>query len=62
MDMSKQIVVEVADGIVQAVYCPNESFEVHILDHDDNNSGDDVNQYYKDVESYCVKLVDCTSI
>jgi hypothetical protein len=62
MDMSKQIVVRVQDGIVQAVYCPNESYEVHILDHDDNNSGDEVSQYYQDVESYCVKLVDCTSI
>jgi len=60
--MNKKIIVEVRDGIVQSVYCPNESYEVHILDYDDNNSGDEVNQYYKDVESYRVKLVDCASI
>lgn len=62
MNINKKIVVEVEDGIVQAVYCPNESYEVHILDHDDANSGEEVSQYYKDVESYTVKLVDCTSI
>ena len=62
MNLNKKIVVEVESGIVQAVYCPNESYEVHILDYYDINSGDEVSQYYKDVESICEKLVDCTSI
>ena len=62
MNLNKKIVVEVQNGIVQAVYCPNESYEVHILDYDDINSGDEVSQYYKDVESICENLVDCTSI
>ena len=57
----KNIVVVVKDGIVQSVYCPNEGYRVHILDYDDNNSGEDVSQYYKDVQSICNKLVDCTS-
>jgi capsule polysaccharide export protein KpsC/LpsZ len=59
----KNIVVVVEDGVIQSVYCPNEGYQVHILDYDDIGiAGEDVSQYYKDVESICDKLVDCTSV
>tara|TARA_R110002020_G_scaffold233548_1_gene445364 strand:- start:52 stop:240 length:189 start_codon:yes stop_codon:yes gene_type:complete len=61
----KSIVVEIADGLVRAVYCPNEGYEVHILDRDDARSGDGdhlVQSYYADLEDLKNKLVDCTSI
>ena len=58
----KNIVVVVEDGLVRAVYCPNESYNVHILDHSDKNEGDEVSQYCQDVQDFCVNLVDCTSI
>ena len=58
----KNIVVVVEGGIIQNVYCPNESYSVHILDLSDTNEGDEVSQYYQDVQDFCVKLVDCTSI
>ena len=58
----KNIVVEVEDGIVQAVYCPDETYNVHILDMDNTEGSQVVSQYYKDVEEICNELVDCISI
>tara|TARA_R100001244_G_scaffold82958_1_gene64192 strand:- start:207 stop:410 length:204 start_codon:yes stop_codon:yes gene_type:complete len=62
----KNVVVEVQDGIVQAVYCPDETYNVHILDRDDTEvvgfHSREVAKYYKDVEEICNELVDCTSI
>tara|TARA_R110000824_G_C15107566_1_gene666859 strand:+ start:42 stop:221 length:180 start_codon:yes stop_codon:yes gene_type:complete len=58
----KNIVVEVEDGIVQAVYCPDETYNVHILDMDNTEGSQEVSQYYKDVEEICNELVDCISI
>ena len=60
----KNVVVEVEAGIVQAIYCPDETYNVHILDRDDTEVEHDpsVAQYYQDVEEICNKLVDCTSI
>ena len=60
----KNVVVEVEDGIIQAVYCPDETYNVHILDRDDIEAEYDtsVSQYYQDVEEICNELVDRTSI
>jgi hypothetical protein len=58
----KNIVVEVEDGIVQAVHCPDRTYSVHILDNDNTEESQEVVQYYKDVEEICNELVDCISI
>ena len=63
----KNVVVEVEDGIIQAVYCPDGTYNVHILDRDDTEAAGvehdpSVLQYYQDVEEICNELVDCTSI
>ena len=60
----KNVVVEVQDGIVTAVYCPDENYNVHILDLDDMEVEHDLNvqQYYQDVEQITNELVDCTSL
>ena len=60
----KNVVVEVQDGIVTAVYCPDESYNVHVLDLDDMEAEHDLNvqQYYQDVEQITNELVDCTSL
>ena len=60
----KNVVVEVQDGIVTAVYCPDETYNVHILDLDDIEVEHDLNvqQYYQDVEQITNELVDCTSL
>ena len=58
----KNVVVEIEDGIVQAVYCPDETYDVHVLDHDNTEESPEVVQYYQDVEEICNQLVDCTSI
>jgi hypothetical protein len=61
----KNVVVKVEDGIVQAVYCPDKTYQVHILDDDKQVVGfhyQEVAKYYKDVEEICNELVDCTSI
>tara|TARA_R100000008_G_scaffold24592_1_gene13259 strand:+ start:392 stop:586 length:195 start_codon:yes stop_codon:yes gene_type:complete len=58
----KNVVVEVQDGIVQAVYCPDETYNVHVLDYDNTEESPEIVQYYQDVEEICNELVDCTSI
>tara|TARA_Y100001937_G_scaffold36820_1_gene52615 strand:+ start:710 stop:895 length:186 start_codon:yes stop_codon:yes gene_type:complete len=60
----KNVVVEVQDGIVTAVYCPDETYNVHILDLDDMQVEHDPNaqQYYQDVEQITNELFDCTSL
>ena len=50
--MNKNIVVEVTDGIIQAVYCPDGEYNIHILDwnayrEDDSES---VLEYFEDIE------------
>lgn len=59
--MQKNIVVEISGGVVQAVWCPDAEFEVHILDHDDVESEHDPNvqQYYRDVANEIDNLVNC---
>ena len=59
--MDKRIVVELDEfGLVVSVWCPDEDYEVHILDRSDNNRGHpDVDEYYRDVESLVKELKDC---
>ena len=58
----KNIVVRVRDGLVEAVYCPDKTYSVHILDNYTGNESPEVEQYFKDVEEICNELVECTSI
>ena len=60
-DPEKHIVVEVRDGIIQAVYCPDETYVVDVLDHDAWDVGVDesLDNYYKDVEKSTENLKDC---
>ena len=59
-DPEKHIVVEIHDGIIQAVYCPDETYVVDILDHDAWDAGVDesLDNYYKDVEKSTENLKD----
>ncbi len=62
----KHIVVEIEDGIIQAVYCPNETYVVDILDHTDWNReagvghvDQSMDNYYRDVQDSTRNLKDC---
>lgn len=59
--MSKNIVIEMNDGIIQSVYCPNGEYDVHILDwniYAEENS-QSIIEYFEDVEKEKKNLVDC---
>lgn len=55
----KNIIVEVSGGVIVGVYCPDETYNVNILDHDDREA--EVNQevlnYYNDLEKEKENLV-----
>jgi hypothetical protein len=55
----KNIIVEVSDGVIVGVYCPDDTYNVNILDHDDREA--EVNQevlnYYNDLEKEKKNLV-----
>jgi hypothetical protein len=55
----KNIVIEISGGLIQAVYCPDETYSIHILDRDDQNVGDEVREYYRDVEEEINNLKKC---
>ena len=63
----KRIVVECdEDGFVVAVYCPDETYIVDILDHSDwnRNAGlahvdQSLESYYRDVQESTRNLKDC---
>lgn len=59
-ESDKHIVVKIQDGIVQAVYCPDETYVVDILDYDNWDKGVDesMDNYYKDVEKFTDNLKD----
>ena len=59
-ESDKHIVVTIQDGIIQAVYCPDETYIVDILDYDDWESSVDesMDNYYKDVEKFTDNLKD----
>ena len=50
-----------SDGIIQAVYCPDGEYNVHILDWDTYREGDSesVLEYFEDTEKEKKNLVDC---
>jgi hypothetical protein len=59
--MAKNIVIEIEDGIIHSVYCPDGKYNVHILDwnlrsEDDSQS---VVEYFEDVEKEKKNLKDC---
>ena len=56
-DPEKHIVIEIENGIIQAVYCPSETYVVDILDHTDWNReagaghvDQSMDDYYRDVQ------------
>jgi len=53
-ESDKHIVVTIQNGIIQSVYCPDETYIVDILDYDDWESSVDesMDNYYKDVEKF----------
>jgi len=65
--MSKNIVVEVdQDGFVVAVYCPDETYVVDLLDHADWNRDGGMSEldpamdkYYRDVQNSTKDLKNC---
>ena len=53
LKMDKNIIVELDEsGLVVAVYCPDETYTVDVLDYRDWDNGvdDSMNQYYQDLE------------
>ena len=59
--MTKNIVIEIEDGMVQSVFCPDEEYNVHVLDWDVTKIEDDqsVADYFADVEKEKKNLKDC---
>ena len=61
-----RIIVEVADGVVQAVYCPDLTYNVDLLDHDDWNRDEGVaeldpamDSYYRELQEISKDLKNC---
>lgn len=58
--MMRNIIVEIEDGIIQAVYCPDETYVVNILDHSDRENCDILmKDYYDDLEEEIKHLKNC---
>jgi len=58
--MEKNIIIKISDGIIQAVYCPDETYIVDILDSDDKNIPDkSLQAYYEDLEKETKNLKNC---
>lgn len=58
--MEKNIIIEIVDGIIQCVYCPDEHYNVHVLDHNDKNIPDkSLHAYYNDLEEEIKNLKNC---
>ncbi len=58
--MEKNIIIEISDGIIQAVYCPDETYIVNVLDHDDKNVPDkSLQAYYDDLKQEIKNLKNC---
>lgn len=58
--MEKNIIIEISGGIIQAVYCPDETYVVNVLDHDDRNIPDkSLRAYYEDLEKEIKNLKNC---
>jgi len=58
--MEKNIIIEISDGIIQAVYCPDETYIVNVLDHDDRNIPDkSLQAYYDDLKKEIKNLKNC---
>lgn len=60
MSLVKNIIIEIADGIIKAVYCPDETYTVDILDHDDKDIPDkSLQAYYEDLKKETKNLKNC---
>jgi|TARA_R110000744_G_scaffold248035_1_gene364471 hypothetical protein len=56
----KNIVIDIEDGIVQSVFCPDGEYNVHVLDKNIMDEDDEsVIEYFKDVEKEKKNLKDC---
>ena len=59
-ELDKRIIVTVHDGVIQNVFCPDETYIVDILDYDNWDKGVDesLDNYYRDVENLTDNLKD----
>tara|TARA_R100001440_G_scaffold67619_1_gene88965 strand:- start:469 stop:660 length:192 start_codon:yes stop_codon:yes gene_type:complete len=59
-ESDKRIIVTVHDGVIQNVFCPDETYIVDILDYDNWDKGVDesLDNYYRDVENLTDNLKD----
>ena len=59
-ESDKRIIVTVHDGVIQNVFCPDETYIVDILDYDNWEKGVDesLDNYYRDVENLTDNLKD----
>lgn len=57
----KNIIVEIEYGMVKAVYCPDKTYVVNVLDRDDQNSeiSNEMHKYYSDLEEEIEHLKNC---
>jgi len=57
----KNVIVEIEHGMVKAVYCPDETYVVNVLDRDDQDG--EINgvmrEYYRDLEDEIGHLTNC---
>lgn len=63
MSKRKNVVVEMSDGVVVGVYCPDQEYDVHVIDYDTAPSlvdqDDILREYYYDVENLTESLTQC---
>jgi CRISPR/Cas system-associated protein Csx1 len=58
--MEKNIIIEIRDGIIQGVFCPDETYIVNVLDHNDRKIPDkSLQAYYDDLEKEIKNLKNC---
>ena len=58
----KNIIVEIdEDGIIQGVWCPDETYVVNVLDYADwdRNVDESMDNYYSDLEKEIENLKNC---
>lgn len=58
--MKKNIIIEICDGVIQSVYCPDSTYIVDVLDQNDRDIPDkSLQAYYDDLEKEIKNLKNC---
>ena len=57
---TRNIIIEVSDGMIQAVHCPDATYVVDVLDHDAWRGADDcADRYFSELEKEIENMENC---